>query len=78
MKCVALKKSKSLSFVSKGKFLESDGVNSNHENIIKKAGATLRFSEKQVLLKLISSHQEVFSKIGVLKIQTSHYGLYKI
>ena len=25
-----------------------------------------------------SSHQEMFSKIGVLKIQASHKGLYKI
>ena len=33
--CVALKKSKSLSFVSKEKFLKSDGVKSNHENMTK-------------------------------------------
>ena len=36
-------------------------------------------SEKQVLPKTYkSSHQEVFSKIGVLKILTSHNGLYEI
>ena len=42
---------------------------------MKKAAATLRCSEKQVLPKRI---KEVFSKIGVLKIQTGHNGLYKI
>ena len=55
VECVALKILKSLSFVSKEKFLESDGVKSNHENIIKKAAATLRCSEKQMLLKRIKA-----------------------
>ena len=34
-KCVALKKSKSLSFLSKKKFLKSDGLKSNHKNMMK-------------------------------------------
>ena len=50
VKCVALKKSKSLSFISKETFLESGSVKSNHENIIKKSAAILRCSEKQVPL----------------------------
>ena len=44
-----------------------------------KAAATLRCSEKQSASKTYkSSHQEVFSKVGVLKIPTSHNGLHKI
>ena len=42
---------------------------------MKKAAVTLRCSEKQVLPKRT---QEVFCKISVLKILTSHNGLYKI
>ena len=40
---------------------------------------TLRCSEKESASKTYkSSHQYVFSKIGILKIETSHNGLYKI
>ena len=40
---------------------------------------TLRCSEKESASKTDkSSHQYVFSKIGILKIETSHNGLYKI
>ena len=35
LRCVALKKSKSLSFVSKEKFLKSDRVKRNNENMVK-------------------------------------------
>ena len=59
--------------------MESDDVKSNHENIIKKAAATLSCSEKQVILKRIKAAiKRCFSKKGVLKIETSHYGLYNI
>ena len=33
--CVALKKSKSLCFASKERFLKSDGVKINHKNLMK-------------------------------------------
>ena len=44
---------------------------------MKKVASTLRCLKTSVFKKYKSSHQKVFPKVGVLKIQTSHNGLYK-